>query len=399
MDYGALRGWIICGRHFNCAPHHFNHCNRHIQRSLQPLNNSSRCSSLRSTRSRHQSTFKCHTFNQQSTTSSMIVRHVLHVEQVPYDGVASLRLQACRLKIDLDLKDVKEKLNDWFTILEPGRAGSWAGNILSLGFGSNALFSLETSVWRTIDFSARSYSCVTNSVVYAHGNIYVFGGYEEPQYSRYSIFEEQEHTAPMTGLQASINLSACYNGDKYIYLFGGDDETGYKGNQVDRFNIFTHQFESVGTLPFQLSNACTHFHKQSNSIIVVCKDGTVHSFNLNTLATALLMDPPDEEEYNITSCFDGHDNLYMLAYDCDGNGDFYRYKLSTKEITILSSYDRRRLHQEFRIIYHQPFGIMLVGGYGYTLIYSVDDDEWSLLDTDNDEAGSRGSQGACLVLE
>ncbi|GAM25624.1 hypothetical protein SAMD00019534_087990 [Acytostelium subglobosum LB1] len=347
---------------------------------------------------------------------SMIVRHSQHIHQVPYDesDATTLQLRACEYNINADkLKDIKKQIESCFKLIKPGHytPGEYEGHIISFDNNPLSLFSLETQKWTTIKLDGEfntQLSTALGSVVYARGNVYVFGGaYEEDDegvetwtktYCRFSLAEKRIHHNPMTAMEGAFLFATCYDGGKYIYIVGGCDVKEKNLDTVYRFDIDTGQFEAFGKIPFATSNASAHFHKDSNSIIIVSEDKQVSSFSVITQATNVLFEYSNfAGNCNCqikSSCFDGQDNLYLLfIYDCT----FIRYTMSTKEIVSLKKCPYT-IGVLFSLIYDDSFGIMLIAGRAQNYQYSTQHDRWTLLN-DDDPNDYRSELGACLIRD
>ncbi|GAM22300.1 hypothetical protein SAMD00019534_054750 [Acytostelium subglobosum LB1] len=161
-------------------------------------------------------------------------------------------------------------------------------------------------------------------------------------------------------------MSALYGGERHIYLVGGLQEDQYF-NRIDRFNIDTQQFTSVGALPFRLAYPCVHFHNDTIYIVSGSISGNVQrdliSFNVKTHAVDVIV--KDIIDQSSASCFDGQDNIYIL-----NSKSFIRYSLSNKQITELSQSPKFEI---FR-----------------TMV-------WTILNDDNDYLKTRQIFGASLI--
>ncbi|GAM18213.1 hypothetical protein SAMD00019534_013880 [Acytostelium subglobosum LB1] len=315
---------------------------------------------------------------------SMIVRHNQHAQQVPYDDASLRRLKDHVVEINVNkLKDTKRQIESCFNIIKSIKSKfstaadtEFDGLILSLNADRFSLFELETRIWTSDDNFKGSFNrlfrFVTCSVVYALGNIYVFGGGRNennanPQvntWSRCSLTERRIFSAPMKDVDCVQHLSACYDGKKYIYIVGGQNikEKDLKG--VYRFDVETEQFERYGELSSRLSNASTHIDSYSNSIIIVGGDykHCVKTFNVLTRITDVLLMFDNIGLDSTTDCPYLTDELHNLIY------------------------------------FDNSFGIMFIGGQGRNYLYSIQHDQWTLIQ-DNDQVRDRADLGACLIRD
>ncbi|GAM26971.1 hypothetical protein SAMD00019534_101460 [Acytostelium subglobosum LB1] len=285
------------------------------------------------------------------------------------------------------------------SVMLPPMDHEYNGHIMSLDGDKCSLLSLATSKWTSIqDVIKRPYNYVPTSVVYARGDVYVFGGPDAPNtYSRFSLAEKQCYDDDIFGIIGCTFASACFDGNRLIYLVGGNHQ-GHKSDRVDCFNIDTQQFSSVGTLPHGLAFPCIYYH--NNAIIVVGGEkaggggGGSHTevllFNVRTHVTDVLIKDISISQYDF-SCFDGEDNIYVHAKD-----GFMRYTLSTKQPTKLSrcpTYGQLR-----QMVYDRSVGIICLGGKGNNYRYTTQDDHWTRLN-DDDPVANRTWYGACLIRD
>ncbi|GAM19843.1 hypothetical protein SAMD00019534_030180 [Acytostelium subglobosum LB1] len=271
-----------------------------------------------------------------------------------------------------------------------------SNHILSLNGKSCEVFSIETSTWKNIQaFPKRSY--IYPSLVYARGFAFAFGGFESPTtYSRLSLSDMRCYESEMVGIMGGRFISTCHDGDKHIYLVGGYNND-QSLNRIDRFNIETGVFTSVGQLPLQLCYPFTFFH--NNHIYIVggyhTKDynRTLVAFNLQMLTCEFLIRDIKTPKLVHGSCFDGVDNVYMIT----GN-TMLRYTLSTKQTNTLPFPADLKLGVAIlNMIYYSQYNIIqLVGGKGRNYRFFIAENVWRLL-VDNDNIESRDSFGCNIV--
>ncbi|GAM28216.1 hypothetical protein SAMD00019534_113920 [Acytostelium subglobosum LB1] len=195
---------------------------------------------------------------------SMVTRHAQHTRDVPYDDGDAL-LRARRVNTDIDkLNGIKKQIEECFQIIDtPGVVETIRGGIISMKQQQCSFFSKDSDTWTEIgDTLQGNLHGVFHSVIYAHNNIYVFGGFFVPfKFLRYSLADRQCYKADIAGIDECNATSLCYDGDKYIYIIGG-----YNRNiraylkRLDRFDIDTQQFTRVGRI--EVENArllCSRF--------------------------------------------------------------------------------------------------------------------------------------------
>ncbi|GAM25753.1 hypothetical protein SAMD00019534_089280 [Acytostelium subglobosum LB1] len=333
----------------------------------------------------------------------MISRHFQQMQLTPQnDGTTMSPDIPWHVNADVTkLNNIKKQIESCFALISPAHAASMAnvkhemdGYIMSLRCDEVSLYSLEAAKWTTIKSAfKRSLNGVTTSVVYARGSVYVFGGRKsQTSYSRYSLSEKQCYQAEMTGISGSSMISVCYDGDKHIYLVGGyDEDNGQVLDRVDSFNIDTQEFKQVGHLPVGVTMTCTYFHDDR---VHVQASGRLLSFDAHTGNTDVLLPDMGTDSFD-PCCFDGVDNMYILAKD-----SLIKFTLSNKQSIKLAKCPIDRPQGDIhRIIYDTRISsIMYLGGTGKNYQYSIKDEQWVQI-PDNDHVGDRCWFGACLIRD
>ncbi|KYQ96729.1 Kelch repeat-containing protein [Tieghemostelium lacteum] len=132
----------------------------------------------------------------------------------------------------------------------------------------------------------KSMACTSDS-------LYIFGGLgQEDKYFKYDLLNNTLATIgvfPEGGFGGS-NISVQYDGRDHIYLFGGTDTTIDSStyiSRIDRYNIKTDKFESVGNLPESLAYINLCFDGLENIYLLggYNQDGyykKIQIFNINT---------------------------------------------------------------------------------------------------------------------
>ncbi|GAM27700.1 hypothetical protein SAMD00019534_108760 [Acytostelium subglobosum LB1] len=344
---------------------------------------------------------------------AMIIRHTQIVNG--QESLDSLSLRYPSYRIDVDkLDDVKKQIESCFYLVQsasPSLPSSAAltpskfdGQIISMRERECSMLSLSKSRWTSNNKTTKNpLGHICTSVVYARGNVYVFGGNATPTYNRFSLSEERWYDAPIVGVDGGYLVSAFYDGDNHIYLVGGFNESGADQDyrflsRVDRFDLGTQRFTHVGDLEFGLWRPYTYLHNKDTIIVVGgWRSGMAHrdvlSFNLQTKLTDVLYKGVIDE--HASCCFDPDGNcFYILAID-----SFKRYDLSTqvnRQSTVLAKCPTFAIRCP--LVHDGSFGIIYLYGAGNNYRYSTQDNKWTLI-KDNDNVVSRSNYGACLIKQ
>ncbi|GAM25625.1 hypothetical protein SAMD00019534_088000 [Acytostelium subglobosum LB1] len=203
----------------------------------------------------------------------------------------------------------------------------------------------------------------------------------------------------MTEVKAVSEMSACFDGNIYIYIIGGLDENRDELNTVYRFDTYSEHFEELAAIQLgYVSNVSTFFHNGSNSIIIINDMGDALSYDVVTQDTCSLFSFNEyigEVNTSHISCYDGHDNIYIMANE---DGRFVKFSMILKQFTKLTGSPFEAKEDIYRLIYDQSFGITLIAGKGQNYRYSTQRNDWTLLN-DNDPVGLRKLLGACLIRD
>ncbi|GAM21781.1 hypothetical protein SAMD00019534_049560, partial [Acytostelium subglobosum LB1] len=334
-----------------------------------------------------------------------IGRHALHMRQVPYDDVSTHRLQAHRIKIDVGkLDQIKKQIESCFLLIEHGRNIAQIDipianvNIVAAHNNDLTMLSLQSSTWATIpDALGHNHDQVFTSFVYARGNVYVFGGKDrQKKFLRYSLVDKQRFDNDISGVNGGYYISACYDGEKNIYLVGGFDQNNKMRKRVDCFNIDTQKFSKVGQLTFGLAWPTIHFH--NNTIYMVGGQRTmanslasnhrdVIAFNVRTMVTQTYIAAALSRDTS-SICFDNSDSIYSL----DGV-TFKRHSITNKQSAQLANCPVFESH--IKLWFVPSHGVLYLGGTNKNYLYSVEDNKWTLL-YDHDPVPIRVGRGSCV---
>ncbi|GAM27128.1 hypothetical protein SAMD00019534_103030 [Acytostelium subglobosum LB1] len=311
---------------------------------------------------------------------AMIKNHIELMYQMPYEVNDTLALrQPCSVNTDVQKMDeIKKLIKSCFEVIgcfvatpvvRRAPKSDFARHVISLRNNELSMLELDTSKWTMIrdPFKGHILDYVTTSVVYARGNIYVFGGIEYPQtWCSYSLKGRVANICNIWGLFGGRAISTCYSGDKLIYLVGGYFDGGYL-NRVDSFNIATSEFKKVGQLPLRVAFGTSFFHNKTIYIVGgetkdyearPCLD--IHSFNIQT-GVGEVYQKDILETYHDSSCFDGNDYIYILTAV-----SFFKYSLTTRQSMILLKCPTYGVYRQ--MVYDGANGnIIYIGGKGPSL--------------------------------
>ncbi|GAM24694.1 hypothetical protein SAMD00019534_078690 [Acytostelium subglobosum LB1] len=196
-------------------------------------------------------------------------------------------------------------------------------HIFSFWKDSCSMLSLDTGEWTVINDKCTPRKRISRSVVYARGNVYVFGGQGSPStYSRFSLIDQKwNNDLEIIGVDGGESISTCYDGDKRIYLVGGFHNDKLL-DRVDCFNIDTQQFSSVGRL--SVPTRASHSFIHNNRIIVVGGhvdvEGNVSltdilEYNIATKECVVSLEIDINPDEAIDACYDGVDNVIIMGGD------------------------------------------------------------------------------------
>ncbi|GAM18379.1 hypothetical protein SAMD00019534_015540, partial [Acytostelium subglobosum LB1] len=267
-------------------------------------------------------------------------------------------------------------------------------HIFSLSKDSCSMLALDTGEWTVINDKCTPRGDISTSVVYARGNVYVFGGEGSPNtYSRFSLIEQKWYNdLEIIGVDGGVGISACYDGDQHIYLIGGLHRSRLL-NRIDKFNIDTQQFSSVGRMKFVTKGSKSFFRFHLNELYVV--GGNVETYSTKLLKDILLFDTstkscnifipnPLSKDWHIQACYDDMHHLFII-----GNS-------STQFVNLRYTSNTSPGNSHWSCLYTQSHGLVALGGRGHNSRYSVFQNKWIPLE-DNDPVESRESFGTCPI--
>ncbi|GAM22108.1 hypothetical protein SAMD00019534_052830 [Acytostelium subglobosum LB1] len=309
--------------------------------------------------------------------------------------------------VDIDTKtldSIKEQLRSCFQLLEVTEKYTHDidGQVMSIDIECYTLYSPITNTWTKVQNGVVfEYS---STAVYARGNVYLFGGQgSEPTYSRYSLADRQwHHNLPMVGegVQSGLEASLCYDGDRTIYLVGGEiqDAMGEiikRMTRIDSFNIETLEFKHIGDFKYPSSLAFVIHH---NNILYLF-DGCIYlEFqDGEQFGCYFTYDLATKEENTIkmgttmeSLAYDGEGNVYIIYKD---DGKFFHYSILTKIGTELMAPPPAPQHQEEEfgrnLIWYTPEKgtILYLRGKGMNCKYSTRLNQWTELQDDDPQDG------------
>ncbi|GAM28443.1 hypothetical protein SAMD00019534_116190 [Acytostelium subglobosum LB1] len=311
----------------------------------------------------------------------MAIQQCVRLAQVSQDSSYKAMEPSRQVTIDDDMFDViKRDIKLFFRLL---RQHEFNNHYFSLTGDSCTLFNPNTSApYYITGYKPRT--TIAYSTVYAKGNVYVFGGHEcQFTYARLNLPELRWYNdIPIKGVEGGESFTACYDGDRSIYLIGGvinDHVT----DRIDRFDITTETFNHVGSLPISVMSCGTFFHDGKLYII----GGSIHNevlvYDVNSLQ-CVSRSVIQELGYYLSCCFDGKDSIYILS----SNG-FIRVSLDTKQVVHLCNNDKYDYHKLFM---GDDGAIRMINGKGYNMEYNIETDQWTPL-SDNYRSDRPGTAG------
>ncbi|GAM18378.1 hypothetical protein SAMD00019534_015530, partial [Acytostelium subglobosum LB1] len=292
-------------------------------------------------------------------------------------------------------------LDDYVFVKEPTRIEhGFRNHIFSLSKDSCSMLALDTGVWTVINDKCTPRGDISTSVVYARGNVYVFGGEGSPNtYSRFSLIEQKWHNdLEIIGIDGGTGISACYDGKQHIYLVGGL-HNGNLLNRVDCFNIDTQQFSSVGRMYVATRGSYSLFRSKSDEMFVVggyvdvdskCLHTYTLSFDTITKIYNRSIISALRKDQKIQACYDGMENVFIVGDQC--------LLVNIKQLAErrLEGYDMVPDDPHWSCLYTQSHGLVTIGGSGHNSRYSLLKDKWIPLE-DYDPVESRQSFGTCHI--
>ncbi|EFA78315.1 myotubularin-related protein [Heterostelium album PN500] len=175
------------------------------------------------------------------------------------------------------------------------------------------------------------------SVICARDNsVYIFDGHPNRYYRFNMTTQRIDKSEPITGISWAYSITTCYDGDKYIYLTGGQS-TSSNISRVDRFNIETQQFEKLGSTGSKNFHALSFYHNDQ-VYIVANRDGKEHllsliAFNVKTHAVSIIIQDMGFHISTDCICFDGKELIYFVDY----YNNFYCTSIVTKMKKLLDN--------------------------------------------------------------
>ncbi|GAM24009.1 hypothetical protein SAMD00019534_071840 [Acytostelium subglobosum LB1] len=236
---------------------------------------------------------------------SMISEHIRIMRLKPYVDEKIHHISPMNIDIAM-LNGIKKQIEACFELDPPAPrlhhptgtaqdSSLLSGKLMSLHINECSLFSGAHSQWTpTKGIFMRPVNGASSSLVYAHGNLYLFGGmtFMAHTYSWYSLAAKTVHHAGIFGVSGGSSITAFYDGDKYIYLVGGyNKETDKYLNRVDRFNIHTHLFSHVGNIPPVMIYSDAFLH-----------NNVIYSISTKKITT-LIPSPYQNTLYNLANGF------------------------------------------------------------------------------------------------
>ncbi|GAM24720.1 hypothetical protein SAMD00019534_078950, partial [Acytostelium subglobosum LB1] len=312
-----------------------------------------------------------------------------------YSVTEALHMDIDKSGLETSLKGI---LNSSFTMLKaPTRIEhGFRNHIFSFWNDSCSMYALDTGEWTVIDDKFTPRTRIFRSVVYARGNVYVFGGRGSPNtYSRFSLIDQKWHNdLEIIGVDGGTNISTCYDGDKLIYLVGGFQNDKLL-DRIDCFNIDTQQFSVGLTTPSIDSNIFIQYNK----IFIV--GGFVDTESKVALTDVVVFDIASQmcelpiktvyrPDASMISGFNGKDIIFIVGNDVATEVYLSKKKSDNRPI-VHTGY-----HSNIPCVYTQSHGLLLINGEGDNFRLSRMTDKWTPLHG-TDPVESRLKFGTCHI--
>ncbi|EFA86514.1 hypothetical protein PPL_00309 [Heterostelium album PN500] len=229
-----------------------------------------------------------------------------------------------------------------------------------------------------------------NSTVCVGKYIYSFGGAGLLSSNKYQRFSLESMSIDISGTMTSIKpttfISACYDGNKYIYLLDG---FGKENTEVYRYDIETMKFECYSTL--FLYGGChelSFFYQNQMYTVQTTGIRKIDPFTKSCIELPRLDNTQFTKYISMEStavCEDGKGNIYTHS-----GSKFIVLNLNTNEIRELTP-AKDLLMVDHRMIYTSNNYIYVLQGLFFNYRYSIDNDKWeSILQDDKSERYCRG---------
>ncbi|GAM28537.1 hypothetical protein SAMD00019534_117130 [Acytostelium subglobosum LB1] len=298
---------------------------------------------------------------------------------------------------------LKLRLQDCFQLVDMSREDQAKSRTTIVSYTSNGrchLFDTMNNTWSDLGTDDKGRPFTYHSIVAVRDMVYVMGGDTDSKtFSRFCMTTRKFDNIGQLNNHCGFYVSACYDGDQYIYLVGGIFKSDYS-TKVSRMSIRSFIIEDVCSMVYSCAGTLT-FIKDGLLYIVGGYLGTNHrrslrTINLKTHEEKTVMEDLTFNKSIISSCYDGNDMVYIL----DSTGHFFRVCVSMREKTVLAG-------PPFPATQHHSFVYMpspekdnndLVYFFGGNKIgtrcYSVRENHWTDLGKDN---ADRIYCGAVLV--
>ncbi|EFA83601.1 hypothetical protein PPL_02667 [Heterostelium album PN500] len=231
-------------------------------------------------------------------------------------------------------------------------------------------------------------------------HLYVFGGSKakntQDKYCRISLATKSiDLNGDIDGLLLGRSISLCYDGQDYIYLINGYNETKKKYlNRVDRFNINTRQFEKYHvfvTNDLLGVHILSFFHQGMIYSIPYNRNVIVQFDTENKTSSDIKIQKVLNTSKPRAACTDGNGSIYIHTDDMR----FIRYNIETEKFTTLEPLITLGdvLSMNYLTVNNnnnnnndiQSSYIYLVGGHSYgNHRYNISSCEWELFDMEDD---------------
>ncbi|GAM20117.1 hypothetical protein SAMD00019534_032920 [Acytostelium subglobosum LB1] len=275
----------------------------------------------------------------------------------------------------------------------------------SLTANSCMLFNPDKSPISMYGYQSRT--DIDHSTVYARNNVYIFGGTTEAHlnsYDRFSLPQERWYNAlPFNGnVTGAHNMSACYDGDHYIYLFGGiiDAKAKIYSRDINRFEIETQEFSHFVSLPTPVHSAWVSFYNGKLLVVggTTPEDkplGTIMVLDIERLQWEIMCEGLDIGLKN-SSCLVGND-IYILS--CKKQTVFFKVSLENSLVRTLSNPSTRPLLIPLNKMFYDGTNIIFLNGKGANRRYCLDTQTWERI-SDNYRTDRYATDGGvCPIFD
>ncbi|EFA85729.1 hypothetical protein PPL_00959 [Heterostelium album PN500] len=301
---------------------------------------------------------------------------------------------------ELKLESIKKELQTLYELvnLNDDIDRSSGNMIITIGNDGANLFDISSEVWIDLEPDTEHRFATLNSIVQVGQHCYVFGGGDKSTtFSRYSIVDHKwDYHGEILG-SAGEHVAACYDGNKYIYVYGGFINLKHL-SRLARLDIETMRWEKIGDNDY--ASTCAYIFYYENSIYIVGGDcfkthhRTVMKCDLETLQFSTFINDIGFSTHTNSVCY-GDGYIYIL----DADSTFYRISIVDKNRTTLKSPFSQFVPYKSAMVYvtdNMGSHIYFISGSQYgNHHYSIQNDSW--LKINDKDTINRCCIGAALI--